>query len=229
MPKGKGTKKRIAKKGVPFTIEEANTSYSTFPQETASSAPWWMRRSTLIIGVIVILVAVFLYRNRGFFIAATVNGQPISRNTFDQKLRQRYGASMLDGLIGEAIITQEAAKKGITINQKQIDEEIEKTKSSLPAGMNFEEALSFQGLSPEDFKSQIRIRLMVDRLLKDQATISATEVDTFIAQNKKSLTATSEAEMKKEAEQIVRGQKVQDLFQTWYQDLRKKATIQKFL
>lgn len=213
---------------LPVKSEEVQTSYSTFSQEVTSK-PWWMRRSTLIIGLVIILIALFLYRNRGFFIAATVNGQPISRNTFDQKLRQRYGASMLDGLIGETIITQEAAKKGITINQQQIDEEIQKTKASLPAGMNFEEALSFQGLSPEDFKSQIRIRLIVDQLLKEQATISATEVDTFITQNKKSLTATTEAEMKKEAEQIVRGQKIQELFQTWYQDLRKKATIQKFL
>ena len=209
-----------------------STPLLNVPFFTASDlrSPSPVRNKFIYIVILFLLViGIVLFRNKQWFVAAMVNGQPIPRSALDEKLKERYAKTTLDALIGEMLISQQAAKKGFSVSNQQIEDELQKTKASLPKGMNFEEALSFQGMTEKDFRNQIRIRLLVDQLLSNQASVSATEVDSFISQNKKSLTATNDADMRKEAENIVRSQKTQELFQTWYQNLQKDAKIQKFL
>ena len=205
---------------------------SSMTETTRMSMPSFssQKRKYLLLGIVaVVLLGLLLYRNASWFVVAMVNGQPITRLSFEQKIVKRFGANTLDSMIGETLIAQEAAKKGITVSDQQINGAIEKTKKTLPQGMKLEDALAFQGLSEVDFRSQLRIKMFVDQLLSDQATISAKEVDAYIAQNKQTLPATDEAALKMEAQKAVHEQKTQELFQGWYQNLLQSAGVKRFL
>lgn len=227
------TKKSQSPKRVRKTTKtSSDMMMDTHESPTVKSTPTEQsnKRFLPIIAIaIVALLGVLLYQYKQLFVAAMINGQPILRSTLNSKLQNRYGAQTLDSLIGETLIVQEARKKGINVSEKEVSDRINQMKKTLPQGMSFEQALEMQGMNESDFRQQLYTSILVDKLLSGQASVSAAEIETYITQNKETMTATDEAALQEEARESLKQQKTQEIFQTWYENLRKNANIQKFL
>lgn len=216
-------------------LEQSVATYKATAERSNSSDGVSMIKATVLANkwplllLFVILLGFIAYKNKQFLVAATVNGDPVWRSTLNQKLVDRYGENTLDAIVGEKLIQQEAQKKGITVADKEITDRVEKMKKQLPAGMSLADALKMQGMNEKDFRSQLATSLLVDKLLSSQATVSGEQIEQFLKDQGNTLSATDEAERRKEAEDALKQQKTQEVFQNWYQDLRKKANIQKYL
>jgi parvulin-like peptidyl-prolyl isomerase len=182
-----------------------------------------------LIVLVVAGVAALLLRNRGWFMAATVNGAPIPRWELNNRLTQRYGSQLLEAIIGEKLITSEAQKQGVTIPNEEIQARVAEIEKSLNGSMKLEDALKLQGISKGEFESQVRVQLLIDKMLSKEVSVSAQEVDEYLKSNSPTLTASDPAQRREQAEKEVRSNKISEKFQEWFAELKKNAKINRYL
>lgn len=189
--------------------------------------PESLKRRQVFIPLIIVVLGGILFLLKGFFIAAIVNGRPITRFEVISELEERSGKQALSSLVIQTLIFQEAGKKGITVGQKEIDDAVKLTSDSLSKqGQNLDQALAFQGLSRKDFIQQVRIQKIIDKIFADKTNITDKEVADYIEKNKSTMPADMKPEdAKKAVAEQLKQQKLSTLVQPWIQDLQKKAKI----
>src|SRR5688572_16109970 len=74
---------------------------------TSSSLPEFFRRKEVLGLLLGLAVLVSLYFLRGVFVAATVNGKPISRLALVKELEKQNGKETLNSLVTKELIFQE--------------------------------------------------------------------------------------------------------------------------
>ncbi|MBI5452434.1 SurA N-terminal domain-containing protein [Candidatus Gottesmanbacteria bacterium] len=214
MPREKKNSKKVIVK---------ETGYPPIREE--SKKRFW--KNILLIGLLII--GVLLWKFKGQFIAAMVNGQPISRWQLNEQLQKKFGDQTLDGLISEKLILSAAKQKGILISSGEIDGRMKQIEERLKGKISLNDALKAQGLTKDDLRQQLEIQMSIEKLFDKEATVSTKDVDDYISNNKEAYkNATDPAVVRNEAENIIRQQKISDLFEQWFADIRKNAKIQKF-
>ncbi len=184
-----------------------------------------------LVGVAIITstFAWFLY-SKGFVVAATVNGSPISRLSIVEKLEKQGGKDILDSLIIEKLIASEAQKKNVTVSQSELDGEIGKIEVSMKeGGATLDGELSKRGMTRVELEERIRTQKVLEKLLADKVTISDADVETYITENKVQLPKGQEAQEKKSVKENLKQQKMQQAAQTYVDQLKKDAKIQYFV
>lgn len=178
-----------------------------------------------------ILLIGLLFALRGFFVAATVNGQPIGRFSINSELEQLYGKNSLEQRITSAMIFQEAGKKGVVISDADIEKEYKKSEDTVKKqGQELKQVLASRGYTPETYKSQIKIQKIAEKLFEKDVKVSDKEVEDYLTQNKENLPQDAKPEdLRKNAELSIRQQKIYTKYQAWVDDLRKKAKINYFV
>lgn len=189
--------------------------------------PFPLRKVALLV-VILGLIAIFV-SNKGLLVAAVVNGRPIFRWQLTRVLTSRFGGQTLESMISQALIDAEARKAGISVSGEEIVKKESDLVKSLGGNVSIDDVLKYQGMTKADFEDQLRLQLTVEKLLGKDITITDADIDTYIATNESTLTATTEAELREEAKQAIFSQQVNDKLQTWFTDLRSKAKILRFL
>lgn len=197
---------------------------SAEPTSLKTRFPWkW-----ILVGLIV-LFAVLTVVNKGWLVAATVDGQPVFRWQLSNTLISRYGQQTLEGMIGETLIAKEARKSGVIVTDGEMKDKQKEILSSLGTNVSLEDFLKFQGLSEKDFQQQLKIQLTVERLLTKDLSITEKDIDNYIATNRATLIATEPAMLRQEARKAIIGSVVGEKLQTWFVKLREKAKVMKFL
>jgi foldase protein PrsA len=144
---------------------------------------------TAIIIAIIALLGVLGYIFKGFFIAATVDGNPISRLAIIQKLEKASGESLLDNLITEKLIENEARAKKIVVSNNEVNEEIKRIEDQIAAqGGALDAALLSQGMTMDELKEQIILQKKVEKLLADKLNVTDEEVAKYVKDNKVPIT-----------------------------------------
>lgn len=188
-------------------------------------------RRSLLLALGIILLAIVIYFAKGLLVAATVNGQPISRLAVIRDLERQSGQMSLDSMITRALVFQEAAKKNIEASDKDIDGEIAKIQKQFSdQGQNLDQLLAAQGLSKEKFREEVRIQILVTKLLGDQAKVTDKEFNDFMNSNKELLEneenkETATASLRQQMEQ----QKLAQKYQEWIANVKKNAKINYFV
>ncbi|MDP2671505.1 MAG: SurA N-terminal domain-containing protein [bacterium] len=176
-----------------------------------------------IIIVLIVLAALFTFR-RGLFLAGTVNGQFVSTPEFYQKLVQGGGTSTFDTLTRDILIKQEAAKKKLTVSQKEVDSRLTTVEKNLGGKDNLNNALSQNNLTLAELKKQLEVQLLAEKILDKDLQVSDAEVTKYIAENKDATKNMSRDEVKEQ----LRTEKFNTKFTSWYDELKKNAKIVKY-
>lgn len=184
--------------------------------------------TALIVAVVIIGVAIFA---RGFFIAATVNGSPISRWSVIKELEKQGGKQVVESLISKKLIEAELGKQKISVTKEAIDGEIKKIETQLSSqGQNLKDALATQGMTEEKLREQITIQKKLETLLADKTAVTATEIDAYIKTSK--ATPPKDVKMEDFKKQIgdqLKQQKFQQEAEKWVSDLTKNAKIKYYV
>jgi foldase protein PrsA len=225
------TKKRktVTRKKVSATspATSAATQRTTVSEDLQTSPS---RRRWITIGVVVLILLGLLYYFKSFFIAATVNGQPITRYEIVKELEAQGGKQTLNNLVTEKLIQQEAKKQNVTVDQKEVDNEIKKLDDSLKKqGQSLNDVLTARGLTHDGLEKQIRIQKIIEKLLGKSVTVSDSDVNKYIETNKQMYPDGATAQVKTQVKDQLKQQKLSEKFQTWISDLEKKAKINYFV
>ncbi len=201
---------------------------SSFPS-TTQKLPAFLSVKNIII-IVLLLLAVLFWKFKGYFIVATVNGQPISRFELTGDLIKRFGAQSLDNIINERLILGATRQKGIFVTDDDISARTKDIEKKLQGTTTLKDALLAQGLSESDFNKQLEIQIAIEKMFDKESTVSPSEIKDYTSQNQAVYkSATDPAAVNKEVESILHQQKVRDLFDKWFGDVRKNASIKKYL
>lgn len=233
----KTVRKAPSKKAAPKKTSTSKTSMEMSSSDRLRINPFKLdnmspRTRYTIVGILaVVLLGIVLYINRGLFVAALVNGQPISRLTIIDEIENQYGAGVLNRLIDRNLIIQEASKQNINVTQEEIDKRRKEIVSQVSAGNedNFNEVLKAQGLTPEEFIEELRIQLLAEKMLGDKVAVSDEEFNKFVSENPDLLEDPENEEAKSQLREQLKQQKLQTEYTTWMESLRKEADVQRFV
>lgn len=183
-----------------------------------------------ILGVLILVALVILvWRNKGIFVAGTINNQPIWRWDLEKRMVARSGNQVFEEMVNESLLKSAAAKKGITVSDAELNQKIKDIEKSLNGQISLADALSQQGMSMDEFRRQVSLQIMVEKLTADSVKISEDDVAKYLEQNQSMLTATDEAGMRAEARQNLTREKQSTAFQKIFDDLKKSAKIKNYL
>lgn len=175
---------------------------------------------------IVILLAVAGWYGRPAWMAASINGAPVSRAAVLHELETRSGRVALEALITRRLIDREAKRLNITVTDDEVAAEAKKIEDQLATqGLKLDEALAAQGMTRADLNSQLVIQKEVEKILGDRINVTDAEVDKYIADNQIKLEKGKEADMKAQLKEQLRGQKASDEAMKLEDELRAKADI----
>jgi len=191
------------------------------------------RYKTLVITVVVVVIFIIvaLFFMRGLFVAATINGSPISRLSVIQELEKRGGKQALESLIDKKLIETELSRQNVTVTQEEIDEEMKKIETEIASqGETLDQALAMQGMTKEELMEQITIQKRLEKLLADKVVITDAEVDAYLKDS--TTTSTKDVSAEDFREQIsdqLKQQKFQQEAQKWMSDLTANAKIEYYV
>lgn len=187
--------------------------------------------STKYLYLIVALLALsaLLLANKSLLLTAVVDGKPVWSWELNRVLVDRYGKQTLEGIISEKLIAGEAQKNKVVMNPAEVSSREEEIVKGLGGGMSLEEILKIQGLSKDEFDRQITLQLTVQKILGKDLTITDADIDNFIATNRATLVATETASLRMEAKQAILDAHIGEKLQPWFNELKTKAKILRFL
>lgn len=185
----------------------------------------------LSFGIAIALILAALFYSKGIFVAATVNGSPISRLSVIAELEKQGGKQALESIITERLIGAELQKNNIVVSDADIDAEIKKIEEQVASqGGTLEEALTAQGMSMDVLRTQIATQKGLEQLLSDKITISDEELATASksAEGSAPEGMTSD-ELKTAITEQLKQQKFQGEAQKWIADITANADIEYFV
>lgn len=177
---------------------------------------------------IIIIIAGLLFYFKGLFVAAIVNGEPITRLSLISQLEKKDGKQMLSTLVTQTLILQEAKKRKIDVSQQEIDADIKRIETSLTSqGQTLDQAMLAQGITKEDLSKDIKIQKLVEKMFVKDVKVADSEVTDYIDKNQSSIpTDLTPDDVKKQVRQQLEQQKLSENFQAWLDSSQKNAKIQ---
>lgn len=116
-----------------------------------------------------------------------------------EKMIQAMKQDLLDRLIEDRLILQEAKKNNVTIDESRVKAKMNEIKKRYPSDMEFKDDLGRQGLTQADIESRIREQLLmyeiVEHMVKDKILIRPDEVTSFYNKNIKEFLSPEEREL----------------------------------
>ncbi len=185
----------------------------------------------IAIGIAVVLIITALFFAKGFFVAAMVNGSPISRLAVIKELEKQGGKQALEAIIDKKLIETELDKKGVSVSKEEVDAEIEKIKAQVTAqGGTLETALASQGLTEEKVREQITVQKKLEKVLADKIAVSEAEIDAYIKDSKITPPKDMKIEdVRKQISEQLKQQKFQSEAQQWVSNLTTNAKIKYYV
>ena len=226
------TVKKTIKKEAPIAVK--NVQPKTIAVKLPNSFSLLKKNKKITIGAIAIVVIAVLIilavLLKSLFVAAIVNGQPITRLSVINSLEKQSGKTVLSNLIVKQLIFQEAKKKNISVTQGDVDTEIKRITSNLQnQGSTLEQALVSQNLTMSDLNDEIKIQLTVTKIAGDIVSTQK-EVDDFVSANKAQMApGVTDAQFKEQAVAALKQQKLQTKIQELIKNLQAKANIVHFV
>jgi len=225
------TKKRMIKKTA-TKKKDVLLSEDTFstvePKKQSELSSITKNRTPVIIGALTVILLFALALSKGYVFVALVNNKPIFRFQLNQTMMARFGKQTLEGMISEQLIGEEAQKNGVVITQAEIDKQEEEVLKSFGGKVTLDELLKFQGTTKSEFDGQMKLQLMVNKLLAKEVAVTDEEIAAFQETNKATLVSSDEAGLQDEARKALTEQKINEKIQPWFTELKNKAKIFKF-
>ena len=149
-------------------------------------------------------------------------------------MEKQGGQKVLDSIILKTLINQEAKKRKTGISQQEIDAELLKIENNVTSqGSTLDALLLQQGMTRSDLIGEIKLQLLVTKMVDNNISITDKEADDYIASQKSQLSLDSTQPApeltRDQAKTAIKQQKLQAKIQTFVADLKAKAKINYFI
>lgn len=189
---------------------------------------WDKNPSAYTLGTVILLVAIFVALlflfNKSLFLAGTINGKFITTPAFYSKLAENSGEEVFESLVQDTLIKQEAAKKGVSASEEEIDKKLKELEDQLGGKESFQKALEQNNTDLAQVKSQIVTQILVEKILEGELEVSAKEISDYKKANQDFIGDMTDKQIK----EALKSQKLNERFTSWFENLKKDAKIQTY-
>ncbi len=222
-------KKSVSAKSSNTQQRKVTPAKAVTPQKQNSALR--VKKQYVILIFALLLLAFFIVRYRSVFVAAVVNGQLISRIDVVKESERQNGKQVLNTLIRNKLIEQEAKKQKVSVPDQEVNAEIKKIEVTLSKqGKKLDQELASENLTRDDLKKLIRPTLLLGKLVGKDVKITDKEVTDYIEANKDSLPQDqTEEQLKQLVSKELKQQALRTKGETWLEGLQSKAKIQYFV
>ena len=188
------------------------------------------KQNLIFVAVVVIVFGTF-FVFKSLFIAATINGTPISRLSVIRELETNSGQQALDILITKKLIDMESIKMNIVVSETDINTEIQKLETRLAEqGGTLQMILDQQGMTEAQLREQVALQKKLENILNDKIGVTDEEVQEYITKNKLTPpTGTDENIFKDQVRDQLKNQKFNVEAGKWIDEIKASATIKYYV
>lgn len=188
-------------------------------------------KKLIIVSLLFIIFAFLIFNFKHLFIAAVINNHPITRLALDRELEKQGGQQVLENLITQSLILQEAKKQKIEISDEEIKEKIAEIETSIESqGSDLDSLLEAQGQTRQGLEEQIKIQLIIEKIIGKEIKITDEEIKNYFEENKELFGEEATLEgIKDQLKEELKQQELSNRFQSWLEELKQKAKIYYFL
>ncbi len=184
---------------------------------------WLYRGISLLFGIIILF---YLYKT-GVIAIAFINGQPITVSEVVKIYTSPNKENVLDKIISEKIIEYEAKKRNIQIDSEEITSEIARMeKEAIANGKTMAQLLKESGQTTKDLEKNVRLRIIIYKILSEDIVLSELEIDKYIEENPDLYKNLSREEAREGVRKLLIDSKLQDKYQTWIKEAKASSDIQ---
>ena len=212
--------------------EQQLTPTSTTAANTNRSNKMWMIAS-------IVLLAALIYAliqppfGQSSETVASVNGVEISKDMLYDEMIKTGGAPLLDNMITEELLNQQAEEQGIKVTDTDVDDEITMYKKNFPTDEEWNATLVQRGTTEEKLRVELVKEIQLRKLLEPQTPVTEEEINTFYTENLEAMSTEEKVptldEMKEEIRYQLVYQKLSEVFPTWIEEIKAKAKIENTL
>lgn len=184
-----------------------------------------------VVLIVLLSVVALAFNFKSLLVAAVVNGKPISRLYLDRQLEKQGGKQILENEIVKILILDEAKNRKLEISLGEIDKKIQEIEGQVTTGgSSLDKLLEAQGQTRDSFKEQIKIQLIIEKVLSKDVSVTEEEIKDYYDKNKAFYAKDKKFEdLKGQINDDLARQKIGEKFQPWLDELKKKAKIYYFI
>jgi peptidyl-prolyl cis-trans isomerase SurA len=159
--------------------------------------------------------------------------QGIDPTTVDEQMKGQITSQVIDMLIAQNLLENEAEMSDIVITEEEVNQQIESIKNQFPSEENFQEALSEQGITEEELRAEISEEMIIEPYLEQELNLSCVTVteeevnqlyEEVVAASGEA--AVSLEEVYEQLESMAIQQKIQGIVAEFVETLRSEAEIE---
>lgn len=190
-----------------------------------------LKSRKLIVTVMVLLALVIVVVfGKSYFVVASVDGSYISRASVVRELEKKSGKQLLDVLITQRLITNEARKQKIELSDEELNARVKSIEENVTKqGGKLTDLLAAQGLTEKTFRDQITLEMKLEKLIADKVLVTDEEVDVYVKENKVPLPKGKEVETKAQIKEELKGAKLNEEAGKFVTSLREAAKIKYYV
>ena len=132
----------------------------------------------IVLASAAVIIINFVNNNNDSEVVASVNGEEITKDDLYDAMFANGGREILDRLISNRLILQEAEALEISVSEEDIDAEIGKViqENFYGAEDYFYQALEQYGLTEETLRNDLEIELLLRKIVRNQIEITDKDV-----------------------------------------------------
>lgn len=145
------------------------------PEAERRSRPYM---KAIVIGILVVftLGTILIYfTSERQDVVAVVNGQKILKKRVVDELTQRHGRDLLDELIEDMLVEQQAKKVGVTVEAERVDSELGRIQSQFGSDQEFQMVLAQYGMTEDDLRRKLRFDLLLEAIVIKEYELDVTD------------------------------------------------------
>lgn len=158
--------------------------------------------------------------------------QGIDMESLDEEQKMQLQSQVIESLISQTLLTQVAKTEGAKISKAEVDALLLEGKNQFPDDAAYQDALTSQGLTEEEFQEQIKTSLAVQAYLNEtleleSINVSEKEIQELYDQQTEGMEEAPVLEdVHDQVEQMLQQGKQQELIMSHIQELRADADVE---
>lgn len=216
------TRKTTVKVENPVTENTESRVSASRPRRLPKFRP---ARRFIVPIVIIAVIGVAIYLLLTKFVIAWVDKKPIFAIQYYSQLDQKYGSALKDQMVSEQLVEDEAANRHVSASEQEVNDQIKTIYDQEGGQANVEQILASQGLTPDEFKQQVKLQILINKMFGNNVTVTDDEVNKYIDDNKSQFPDVNDT-VKSQVKDQLKSDKVRTAFQDWLQKaLKDKSRV----
>ncbi|WP_139995883.1 peptidyl-prolyl cis-trans isomerase [Kurthia sp. Dielmo] len=142
--------------------------------------------TSIIAAVIVVGVIVYALIGNSNNYVAKVGDTKITTTELNEAMQKQYGSTVVQTLITNSVIEQEAKKQDVTVTQKEIDAEVKTQATQYGGTEGLESALESSNMTMNDFEESVKTYIQTQKLMEPTLEITDAKLKAYFKENKSS-------------------------------------------